>query len=474
MSLSRLSLLLVASFVSSAALTGQTYPPPSPSSSTFVTVGNDSYVYSGCPPLPVPSSGSSSVQIPWPIYAPLWWINGFPNDNEGPIAASLPPSMVNFLTLVNGVSEGQGTITQSETVGAGPNQIQSTYTLTISGSTVTEQLVVNSQSSATEGTQSQAGNYVDTFNSIYDIATGVQTYSVNYNDTVILTAGCIISTTVVTDSGSITVGYFAPIPNGLGPTGTSSNPQASAVEPISTGNGNYYYEHTDLSVSDHIPTLPLTFQRSYNSLTASSGPLGNNWSHNFNINIIPTVGILSTAVAVYWGDGHSENFTSTGISGTYMSGSGVTNTLTSDPVTGAYTITKKNGVRYIFSPSLLLSSIQDPNGRTITVARDVNNNLISLTSSTETLSFTYDSNNRITQVADLSGRTTSYSYDANGNLISETDPAGMTTQYAYISIGQLASITLPNGSVLVQTYVRFHRQGHFPNQRGWVHNHAFL
>jgi RHS repeat-associated protein len=429
-----------------------TYPPPSPINSSFPTTFSDDWVYSGCPPLPVPSSGSSSGEEPRPISAPLWWINGFPSDGEPTLAFSLPPSMANFLTLVNGVSEGQGTTTQTETFGvAGTDQVQETYTLTVSGSTVAEQLVVNTQSLATEGSQSQAGNYVDTFNSSYDIVTGVQTYSVNYHDTVILTVGCQISTTVVIETGSITIGNFALPPNRLGPAGTSTNPQAPAAEPISTGNGNYYYVHTDLSTSDHIAVLPLAFQRSYNSLdNLQGGPLGNNWTHNFNITIIPTFSLDSTAVTVEWGDGHSEAFTSNGISNSYISAPGATNTLTSDPTTGAYTITRKDGVQYFFSPYLQLQSIQDTNGRTITATQDINNNLMSLTSGEQTLTFSYDPSNRLNQVADQSGRTVSYSYDAQSNLSSETDPAGNITRYGYSSTGQLTSITLANGSVMLR------------------------
>ena len=234
---------------------------------------------------------------------------------------------------------------------------------------------------------------------------------------------------------------------GLGPAGSPSNPQAPAAEPVSTGNGNYYYVHTDLSVFNHISTLPVNFQRSYNSLDNVVGPpMGNAWTHNYNITIGQTSG---GAIGVRWGDGHWETYNFTGTS--YTPGPGVTNTLTKDPATGNYTIETKSGLEYFFASNGLLSSIQDPNGRTITAARDVNSNLISLTSGQQTISFTYDASNRLSSMADASGRTVSYTYDTYNNLISETDPAGNITQYTYGSpTTQLTSIILPNGSTLLQ------------------------
>ena len=54
----------------------------------------------------------------------------------------------------------------------------------------------------------------------------------------------------------------SPSPTGIGLAGTSTNPQGTTAEPISTGTGNYLYQHTDLSFNDHVAGLPLIFQRS--------------------------------------------------------------------------------------------------------------------------------------------------------------------------------------------------------------------
>src|SRR5205807_1445284 len=69
-------------------------------------------------------------------------------------------------------------------------------------------------------------------------------------------------------------------PSGNGPISTS-NPQGTTSEPISTGNGNYYYQHTDFVIPGR--GMPLVFQRSYNSLDNYAGPLGTNWTHSYNV-----------------------------------------------------------------------------------------------------------------------------------------------------------------------------------------------
>jgi RHS repeat-associated protein len=259
-----------------------------------------------------------------------------------------------------------------------------------------------------------------------------------------------VVTMVQTGIGTPSCNVSSSVLSGLGSAGTSTNPQDTGGEPISTGNGNYYYRHTDLSVVDHEAGLPLVFQRTYNSLDNYSGPLGNNWTHNFNITVA-TIFDSHYNVAgavVKWGDGHGETFTVSG--SIFVPAPGVTNSLARDPNTGAYTLTRKDGVQYLFTWDGLLQSIENTNGLNINAYRDSNFNLTQLASFPQELYFSYDQNNRLSYVTDLSGRTVSYSYDVNNNLISETDPLGNVTTYAYDSGNRLTSITLPNKSVLVQ------------------------
>ena len=79
----------------------------------------------------------------------------------------------------------------------------------------------------------------------------------------------------------------------------SKNTELS-FEPVSTGNGNYYYQHTDFAIPGR--GMPLVFQRSYNALDNYAGSLGADWTHNYNIILIQT----SSGAVIKWGDGHGE------------------------------------------------------------------------------------------------------------------------------------------------------------------------
>lgn len=232
------------------------------------------------------------------------------------------------------------------------------------------------------------------------------------------------------------------VPNGLAAP-NPTDPQGTTNEPISTGNGNYYYQHTDLTISG---LVPLRFVRTYNSQDTYAGALGTNWTHSYNF----TVGANSTGAVVKWGDGHGENYTLSG--GVYVPAPGVTSTLTQNPTSGVWTLTRKDGSQLTFEPFGKLQYIRDRNGNSTWLSYDPNWNLTAVYASIPdaTLTLSYDSSGRIIQVVDNFSRTVSYSYDGNSNLISETDPAGNVTQYAYDSSNRLTSITLPNKSVLVQ------------------------
>jgi YD repeat-containing protein len=233
------------------------------------------------------------------------------------------------------------------------------------------------------------------------------------------------------------------VPNGLAAP-NPADPQGTTNEPISTGNGNYYYEHTDLTISG---LVPLSFSRTYNSQDTYAGALGTNWTHSYNF----TLGVNSTGAVAKWGDGHGEKYTLSG--GVYVSAPGVTSTLSFSSVpTPEWTLTRKDGSQLVFEPSGKLRYLRDRNGNTTWLTYDANWNLTSVYGSISeaTLTLSYDPSGRITQVVDNLNRTVSYSYDGNGNLISETDSVGNITKYAYDSSKRLTSIILPNGDVLVQ------------------------
>lgn len=233
------------------------------------------------------------------------------------------------------------------------------------------------------------------------------------------------------------------IPAGLASAGGTVNPQQSASEPISTGNGNYYYTHTDFVVPGK--GMPLIFTRQYNSLDSYAGPLGANWTDSYNIFLTQD---SAGKVTIKWGDGHNETFTPSGTG--YTDQPGVFSTLTKN-ADASFLLLQKDRTRYNFSAAGKLASIQDRNGNTILLTYDGFGNLSEVADAVgRRLTFSYDGSNRITQVTDPIGRTITFGYDASDNLVQATDSAGGITQFAYDASHRVISITLPNGQLLLE------------------------
>src|ERR1035437_6470659 len=110
---------------------------------------------------------------------------------------------------------------------------------------------------------------------------------------------------------------ISPPPVGVG-SPANNNTNAFSQEPINTGNGNYYYGHADFAIPGR--GLPLLFQRNYNAIDNYAGPLGANWSHEYNVILSES---LAGTVSIRWGDGHGETYTLT--NGMYVPQVGVYN-----------------------------------------------------------------------------------------------------------------------------------------------------
>src|SRR4029077_3033425 len=114
------------------------------------------------------------------IYPPFWFNNRLPQyGSPPPLFLSPPPPMSvdKILTLIGGVSQGEGTFTHTENVPAGVfddfTSVE-TYTLTVSGDTVTEQFVLTKHYNGPDFGSTVIGDASYTFNSQYDIETGLQ------------------------------------------------------------------------------------------------------------------------------------------------------------------------------------------------------------------------------------------------------------------------------------------------------------
>jgi len=251
-----------------------------------------------------------------------------------------------------------------------------------------------------------------------------------------------------TDVGAGTVFKIAlapvslPLPQ-IGPSGTTTNPQATVAEPISTGNGNYFYQHTDFDMPGR--GMPIIFRRSYNSLDNYSGPLGANWTDSYNIVLTQPA---SNLVSIKWGDGHGETFTLSG--GVYVPQPGVYGTLVKNG-DGSFLLTRKDQTMYLFTAAGKLASTTGKNGNAVSLTYDGSGNLIRITNAGgRSLALTYDASNRIARITDPLGRTVLFSYDGNDNLVTATDPLNQTTSLTYDAAHRVTSVTLPDGDVLLE------------------------
>ncbi len=228
-----------------------------------------------------------------------------------------------------------------------------------------------------------------------------------------------------------------PPPSHFGP-GTNSG---DATEPVNTALGNYVHQHADLKVSGD---PGLKFVRTYNSQDTYQGPLGYCWTHSYNIFLT----VSGSSVTVKYADGHVEEYTSNG-SGTFTPcWGGIYSTLVQNQ-NGTCSITNKAQTVYNFASNGQLISIVDKNGNTVSLVYTGSNLTSVVGSSGRTLSFSYDSSNRITSITDPLGRTVSYTYDVNGNLASNTDADGGKWSYQYDSSHEATQIVNPSGNVLV-------------------------
>ncbi|WP_190239979.1 DUF6531 domain-containing protein [Pelotomaculum schinkii] len=209
---------------------------------------------------------------------------------------------------------------------------------------------------------------------------------------------------------------------------------------VNLSTGNFILAQTDLCIPSVGPSLEFT--RFYNSQDDYTGTQGKGWTNNFNVHL--TIN-QDGSVSVAYDDGHVYTFTYDGTS--YVRPAGCFETLTAGPGSG-YTLTFKDQTGYIFNDIGQLTSITDQNNNTLTLT--YTGGLLTLASEPtgRTLSFNYDTNNRLTGVTDTAGRTVTYTYDNEGNLATVQDVLGNVTSYHYNTQG-LTEIIASGGNTLL-------------------------
>jgi RHS repeat-associated protein len=241
--------------------------------------------------------------------------------------------------------------------------------------------------------------------------------------------------------------YPSPNNNGsqnFGPP-SSTNPVGDTGEPINTLTGNFYSVQTDLAISGR--GFPFVFNRYYNSLDTTAGPLGIGWTHSYNLSL--TVNGSTGVVSVRQQDGSVVAFQPTSGGAYSPTTPGLFDALTMSS-NGSYLLRRRNQTVLLFSSAGVLQSVTDRNGNTQTLAYTIAGDLASITDTVgRAITFAVNGSHQIVSMSDPVGRTVSYAYDPFGRLSTVTDPTGRTTTFTYNSSNQLLTGADQRGVVYV-------------------------
>jgi RHS repeat-associated protein len=226
------------------------------------------------------------------------------------------------------------------------------------------------------------------------------------------------------------------------PTGGSTN----TSHPINIGAGNKFLIEQDIPAN----SAGLQFQRAYNSLTPSSSTvLGTGWQHNYNLTLSVDVvigsGQFSSVAAAFRSDGRIIKFVQALGSTSWVSDTDVTDRLQTvtdggGAITGYQLIDGKSDRVESYNTSGNLTAINDPR-------------------SAQTFSFVYDTNLRLKNVADKSGRQLQIGYDSYGRITDVWQPDSVLGDansphwhYAYDTSSRLMTVTTPANTTHTYEY----------------------
>ncbi len=225
-------------------------------------------------------------------------------------------------------------------------------------------------------------------------------------------------------------------------------------DPCDTRTGLYYQQDVDIELPD---VMPIRLSRTYRTEDTAPRVFGIGASHPYDQYMLRDD--LCTQIRVILPDGAYIAFLRT--SGTNCLDSILQHSTTQTSFYGAtfawdqnfqrYRLKFKDGTEWRFSDYGFLVAMLDRNGNMLTLTRaaagGLAGNLTKITTPNgRYLTFSYDSSNRISQVADILGRTVTYTYDGSGRLWKVTNPLSGVSEYTYDASHRLLTAKEPNGN----------------------------
>ena len=264
-------------------------------------------------------------------------------------------------------------------------------------------------------------------------------------------------------------------------------------DPVDPYTGVFMYSRVDMVLPD---TIPIVIRRTYQSSDTQYREFGVAWSHDYATYLYDPNGpndnnfsqltlVLPTGSTVTYT--RTSSSSQTGLTGLQMTASNTPSTFYGSSITydgqRYLLLTLLNGTVYEFDNNngRFLGGIENRVGQTITFGRSPPSNSSYVSGQPidrvnspngRWVTFNYASTEddpgyccEITQVTDMDGNTVSYTYDSIDRLVTVTYPDGGVEQYTYNgTTDQIASIILPNqqtqvsnvydnaGRVIQQTY----------------------
>ena len=264
---------------------------------------------------------------------------------------------------------------------------------------------------------------------------------------------------------------------GAGASQSTANPpteqkpeNCSKGQPIDLQTGILFHEWNDFAIHD---AMPMTLTRAYTSADPNSHVFGIGGNANFGVHLWSAGNLWTSggsnpsstiSVVLPCGEGIAYNqiagndtwpltgavWEHTGTNSAFY-GSTIQFLLDNTPLGAHWILTMKDGTQYAFTRHVpnSLSWIQDRYGNQVQF--NYNGGLIQqmVSPSGRTVTFNYDSSNRITSATDNAGRTVGYAYDSAGTLATVTYPDATTEQYTYDSNHRLLTMQDRRGHVWV-------------------------
>jgi len=202
-----------------------------------------------------------------------------------------------------------------------------------------------------------------------------------------------------------------------------------AGDPVNAANGNLVHQTTDIDFPGSV--YGMNFQRTLNTrdTTPTLSPLQSAWSTSFSVKLSLLGSATSKSnIGIRMNDGRQVAFINTGTN-QWTSPEGIDGTLTFNGTTSKYELLFRSQEKWIFGSDGRLSSMQNWDGQTVTLAYDTvaPNLLKTATSSTgHILTFVWQANNWLAsvtastnQTGKTDGRVVSYHYNLSDNAANQ-------------------------------------------------------